>query len=199
MIRNERHDDVLVIIADHPPVNALSEALRHSLSKSVADAIVDPTVRAIVIRCDGRGFFAGADIASFGKPSSPPSLPEVVAAIEESGKPVLAAIHGNALGGGLEVALGCHFRLATKSAKLCLPEVKLGLLPGAGGTQRLPRLVGVPEALSMIVTGEPVPARHALEIGLVDRLVDDDSLEGAAIAFAREILSADTKHPQTTA
>ncbi|MDA9392217.1 3-hydroxyacyl-CoA dehydrogenase [Bradyrhizobium sp. CCBAU 45394] len=197
MIRTDRHGDVLVVIADNPPVNALSEAMRHALGKAVTAAVADPAVRAVIIRCDGRGFFAGADIASFGKPSSPPSLPAVIDAIEASEKPVLAAIHGNALGGGLEVALGCHYRIATTSAKLGLPEVKLGLLPGAGGTQRLPRLVGIPEALSMITTGEAVPARRALEIGLVDRLAGDDSLEPEAIAFAREILLL-KEHPRTS-
>lgn len=186
VIRTELHGDVLVVIANNPPVNAISAEVRSGLHEAVGQAIQDEKVRAIVIRCDGRGFFAGADIAAFGKPPSRPSLPEVIDRIEASEKPIVAAIHGNALGGGLEIALACHFRIATRSTKLGLPEVKLGLLPGAGGTQRLPRVVGVAEALPIIVTGEPVDADKALAIGLIDRVATDETLVDEAIALASE-------------
>jgi 3-hydroxyacyl-CoA dehydrogenase len=142
-------------------------------------------VKAVVIACDGRTFHAGADITEFGKPPKAPSLPEVIEAIEALDKPVVTALHGTTLGGGLEVALGAHYRLAAPSTKLGLPEVKLGLLPGAGGTQRLPRVVGVEAALSMIVKGDPIPAKKAEAMGLVDEIVPEDELRERAIAFAR--------------
>lgn len=184
-IRTERHDDVLVIISDNPPVNALGQKVRQGLADSIGQALADVSIKAVVIRCDGRTFFAGADITEFGKPPVGPSLPDVLETLEASGKPVVAAIHGTALGGGCEVALACHYRIAVPSAKLGLPEVKLGLIPGAGGTQRLPRVVGVAHALPMIVGGDPIPARQALEIGLLDAITGEDSLAADAIAFAR--------------
>lgn len=187
VITTQRVGDVLVITSNNPPVNALGQAVRAGLAAAISDAAGDASVRAVVIRCDGRTFFAGADITEFGKPPVGPSLPEVVDAIEQCAKPVIAAIHGTALGGGLEVALGCHYRIAVPSAKLGLPEVKLGLLPGAGGTQRLPRVAGVADALSMIVSGDPVKAARALEIGLIDRLASEASLADEAIAFANEV------------
>ena len=147
-----------------------------------------------MIRGEGKTFFAGADITEFGKPPQSPELGEVVDAIERSSKPVVAAIHGTALGGGLEVALGCHYRVAVPSAKLGLPEVKLGILPGAGGTQRLPRVIGVEAALPMIVTGDPIPAKRAQELALVDKIVGEGSLEADAIAFAHE-LAGRSEHP----
>ena len=186
-VRTERHDDVLVIVADSPPVNALGAAVRDGLEAAVKAGVADAAISAMVIRCDGRTFFAGADISEFGKPPRGVPLPDLVTMIEASDKPVVAAIHGTALGGGCEVALGCHYRIAAPSAKLGTPEVKLGLLPGAGGTQRLPRLVGIKAALDMIVLGDPVPARAALDAGLVDRLAGEDSLAADALAFAREV------------
>lgn len=184
-IRTERHDDVLVVISDNPPVNALGAAVRQGLKAGIEEALDDEAVKAVVVRCDGRTFFAGADITEFGKPPVEPGLGEVIDAIEDSPKPVVAAIHGTALGGGCEVALGCHYRLAVPSAKLGLPEVKLGLIPGAAGTQRLPRLVGAEAALPIVVTGDPIPAQKAQAIGLVDALAGEDSLAEDAIAFAR--------------
>ena len=181
-----RDGDILVLVADNPPVNALSAAVRQGLRDGIAQA-ADAGVRAVVIRAAGRTFFAGADITEFGKPPVEPALPVLVDLIENCPKPVVAAIHGTALGGGLEVALACHYRIAAATAKLGLPEVKLGLLPGAGGTQRLPRVVGVAEALPMIVSGAPVSAAKALAIGLVDRVTDEAGLEADAIAFAREV------------
>jgi 3-hydroxyacyl-CoA dehydrogenase len=192
------HDDVLVVTADNPPVNALAQPVRAGLAEAIAVGAADERAKALVIACAGRTFFAGADISEFGKPSQPPPLPEVITAIETCRKPVVAAIHGTALGGGLEVALGCHYRIAVPSAKLGQPEVKLGILPGAGGTQRLPRLIGVEAALSMIVSGDPVGAREALESGLVDRLAAEGALLGEAIAFARE-MAARAEHPRTSA
>ena len=166
---------VAEILVNNPPVNALGHGVRVGLLKAISAADADPAVKAIVIRCEGRTFFSGADISEFGKPPVSPSLADIILALDGARKPVVAAIHGNALGGGLELALGCHYRIATKSARLGLPEVKLGILPGAGGTQRLPRLVGVPKALEMIVFGAPIDAVEAQSLGLVDALVDDDS------------------------
>ncbi|MCC2979073.1 3-hydroxyacyl-CoA dehydrogenase NAD-binding domain-containing protein [Sphingomonas sp. IC4-52] len=186
-VRFERHDDVLVIISDSPPVNALGAGVRDGLKEGVSQGINDPAVKAMVIRCDGKTFFAGADITEFGKPPKGASLHEVIDMMDSSEKPIVAAIHGTALGGGCEVALACHYRVAVPSAVMGLPEVKLGLLPGAGGTQRLPRIVGVKAAIEMVAIGDPIPAKKAAEVGLVDRVVGEDSLEVDAIAFAREI------------
>ncbi|RZM36731.1 MAG: 3-hydroxyacyl-CoA dehydrogenase, partial [Sphingomonas sp.] len=186
-IRTERHGDVLVIVSNNPPVNALGAAVRQGLAAAIAEGAADPGVAAMVIRCDGRTFFAGADIKEFGTPPVEPSLPSVIDAIEASDKPVVAAIHGTALGGGCEVALGCHYRVAVRSAKIGTPEVKLGLLPGAGGTQRLPRIAGVKLALEMTAKGDPITAARALDAGLIDIIVGEDSLEADAIAFARDI------------
>jgi 3-hydroxyacyl-CoA dehydrogenase len=186
-IRTERHDDVLVIISNNPPVNALGAAVRQGLEAGLKQGLADASIKAMVIRCDGRTFFAGADITEFGKPFVEPGLPTVVDMIEASDKPVVAAIHGTALGGGCEVTLGCHYRIAVPSAKIGTPEVKLGLLPGAGGTQRIPRIAGVPLALEMTAKGDPISAKKALEAGLIDRLAGEDSLEADAIAFAREV------------
>jgi 3-hydroxyacyl-CoA dehydrogenase len=182
-----RDGDVVVVTADNPPVNALKHELRGGLTEALAQACDDDAVRAVVIACAGRTFFAGADITEFGKPPQAPSLHDVIAAIEAMPKPVVAALHGTALGGGFELALACHFRVAVPGARLGLPEVKLGLLPGAGGTQRLPRLVGPEKALQMIVTGEPIGAAEAREDGIIDEIVDGD-LTAAAIDFARRVV-----------
>ena len=186
VISTEKHDDVLVIISDNPPVNALGQAVREGLVAGINEAMSDDSVKAVVIRCDGRTFFAGADITEFGKPMQGPNLGEAIDRMEASDKPVVAAIHGTALGGGCEVALACHYRVAVPSAKLGLPEVKLGLIPGAAGTQRLPRVVGAEAALPMVVVGNPISAKKAESIGLVDKIVGEDSLADDAIAFARE-------------
>jgi 3-hydroxyacyl-CoA dehydrogenase len=188
MIETTLHDGILEIVMANPPVNALGAGVRQGLAKALAEAQDDPAVKAIVIRGGGKMFSGGADITEFGKPPVDPWLPQLVDAIEASAKPVVAAIHGMALGGGLEVALGCHYRIASPKAKLGLPEVSLGLLPGAGGTQRLPRLVGVEAALGMIVSGAPVPASKAAQAGLVDKLAEsDDSLAAEAISYARTL------------
>jgi 3-hydroxyacyl-CoA dehydrogenase len=190
-ITTERHDDVLVITSNNPPVNALGAAVRQGLEAGIKQGLADVNIKAMVIRCDGRTFFAGADITEFGKPMQEPALPTLVDMIEASDKPVVAAIHGTALGGGCEVTLGCHYRIAVPSAKIGTPEVKLGLLPGAGGTQRLPRVAGVPLALELTAKGDPISAKKALDAGLIDRLAGEDSLAADAIAFAREV--ADTR------
>ncbi|WP_374296534.1 3-hydroxyacyl-CoA dehydrogenase NAD-binding domain-containing protein [Sphingomonas sp.] len=191
-IRTERHGDILVIISDNPPVNALGAAVRQGLEAAVKQGIADASITAMVIRCQGRTFFAGADITEFAKPMQEPVLPMLVDMIEASDKPIVAAIHGTALGGGCEVALACHYRVAVPSAKLGTPEVKLGLLPGAGGTQRLPRVAGIPLALEMTAKGDPISARTAHDAGLIDRIVGEDSLAADALAFANEIK---TKRP----
>jgi 3-hydroxyacyl-CoA dehydrogenase len=182
-----RRGPVAVLTVSNPPVNALSHAVRSGLRDGLRQAIADAGARAIVVVCAGRTFIAGADITEFGRPPREPSLHEVLEAIEASPKPVVAAIHGTALGGGLEVALASHYRVAARTARLGLPEVKLGILPGAGGTQRLPRAVGVPRALQMIVSGEPIGAADALAEGLVDEVVDGD-LAAAGVAFAERVV-----------
>jgi 3-hydroxyacyl-CoA dehydrogenase len=185
-ISTKRHGYVLVVTSNNPPVNALGHAVRVGLVEAIEAADADDTVKAVVIVCQGQTFFAGADITEFGKPMQMPMLPMVVDIIENCTKPVVAAIHGTAFGGGLEVALASHYRVAVPSAKLGVPEVKLGLLPGAGGTQRLPRAAGVQKALEMAATGNPIGAKEAHEIGLVDRLIEGD-LEQHAVAFAEEV------------
>ena len=174
----ERRGRSAIIWIDNPPVNALSHAVRAGLLAAIEEIGNDDAVAGAVIACRGRTFIAGADVREFGRPPRAPHLPDVVAAIEASGKPVVAAIHGTALGGGLEVALGCHARVMAPDAKAGLPEVTLGLIPGAGGTQRLPRLVGLAEAATMITGGRPVGAGRAREIGLAE-IVADDPLEAA--------------------
>ena len=184
----DRRGRVAVLTVNNPPVNALSQHVRQGLDEGLKKAVDDPAVSAIVITCAGRTFIAGADITEFGKPPTPPSLHAVLDVIERSSKPVIAAIHGTALGGGLEVTLACHYRVGVKDARFGLPEVKLGLLPGAGGTQRLPRVVGVEKALSMMVSGDPIRAEEALKHGLLDEIVDGD-LTAAGVAFAEKVLN----------
>jgi 3-hydroxyacyl-CoA dehydrogenase len=188
-VTTQRHDDVLVITVNNPPVNALSWHVREGLKTGFEQAANDPAIKAIVLRCDGATFIAGADITEFGKTMQGPDLHSVLAFMEECPKPTVAAIHGTALGGGLETALCCHYRIAVPSAKLGVPEVKLGLLPGAGGTQRLPRLVGVEAAANMCSLGEPLTATKAHEMGLVDRLAGEENLASDAIAYARELIA----------
>ncbi len=181
--------DIGVVTLNSPPVNALSAVVREGLKGAFEGAIADPAVKAIVLICDGKTFIAGADITEFGKAMTGPNLQDVQAIIENSPKPVVAAIHGTALGGGLEVALVANYRVAVPSAKAGLPEVNIGLLPGAGGTQRLPRIVGVEKALEMVTSGQHVPAKAALAMGLFDELVEEGNLRAGAIAFARKVLA----------
>jgi 3-hydroxyacyl-CoA dehydrogenase len=185
-ISTRKHGDVLIILSNNPPVNALGAAVRQGLVDAIEQAEADDGVHAVVIACEGQTFFAGADITEFGKPPVMPWLPQVVDRIEDCTKPVVAAIHGTALGGGLEVALACHYRVAVPSAKLGTPEVKLGLLPGAGGTQRLPRVAGVKKALEMCATGNPIGAREGFDCGLIDRLVEGELIPHA-VGYAEEV------------
>ncbi|HXY99870.1 MAG TPA: 3-hydroxyacyl-CoA dehydrogenase NAD-binding domain-containing protein [Stellaceae bacterium] len=178
-VRYERRGSTGVITVDNPPVNALSKAVRQGLVDCLMQGLGDEAAKTLVVIGAGRTFIAGADIKEFGKPLEPPDLNFVIAGIETASKPVIAAIHGTALGGGLEVALACHYRVAVPAAQVGLPEVKLGLLPGAGGTQRLPRLIGVKPALDIITTGDFVRAGKASELGILDAIVEGDLLEGA--------------------
>ena len=184
-VKYELESNIGVISVDYPPVNALSQAVRQGLHDAIT-AAQDDASEAVVIVCDGRTFIAGADITEFGKPAVEPFLTDLLNTIEASVKPVVAAIHGTALGGGFETALASHYRCALESAKFGFPEVKLGILPGAGGTQRAPRLAGVEAALDLMTSGNPVGASRALGLGLIDRIVDGD-LREAAIAWAREL------------
>ncbi|MGH1349298.1 MAG: 3-hydroxyacyl-CoA dehydrogenase NAD-binding domain-containing protein [Methyloligellaceae bacterium] len=179
---------IAIVEINNPPVNALSHAVRSGLKEKVTEASANADVDAIIVACIGRTFAAGADITEFGKPPQEPSLPDVINSIEASEKPVVAAIHGTAFGGGFEIALGCHFRVAVKSAQVGLPEVKLGLIPGAGGTQRLPRLIGPVLALEPIVTGNPMGADKAEKLGILDEVYDDNLLENA-LSFTQKVLS----------
>ena len=185
----EKDGNISIITLNSPPVNALSAPVREGLHKGITEARNDGESEAIIIICEGRTFIAGADISEFGQEPKGPSLFEVQEFIEDSNKPVIAAIHGTALGGGLEVALTCHYRIAVPSAKCGLPEVNLGLLPGAGGTQRLPRVVGVEKALQMVTSGQHIPAKQCLEMGLVDEIAAEDGLKEDSINFAKKIVS----------
>jgi len=182
-------DGIGLITIDSPPVNALSHRVRVALDEGFRKFANDPEVQGIVLLCAGRTFIAGADITELNKPLVEPSLREVVDLIEQGSKPVVAAIHGTALGGGYEMALICHYRIAVPSAQVGLPEVKLGLLPGGGGTQRLPRLIGPEIALDVMIKGDPVPAPEALRLGMIDALAEEGKLKEGAIAFVRKLLA----------
>ncbi len=187
VVTTQDRGDVRVITIDNPPVNALSVAVVTGLKDAVEGAVADDKIVAMVVTGAGRAFIAGADIREFGKPrpKDAPTLHEVLIFMDEPAKPIVAALNGVALGGGLEVALGCNYRVAGLKAQVGLPEVNLGLIPGAGGTQRLPRVTGVETALDMIVTGRPARADKAKDLGIVDALADGDLID-AAVDFARE-------------
>ena len=192
-----QHDDIGVITIDNPPVNALGQAVRQGLVEAVTRGIEDGQARALLLVAKGRTFIAGADIREFGKPPQAPLLPDVIRHLESSRKPIVVALHGTALGGGLEVALGCQLRVALPGTRVGLPEVKLGLLPGAGGTQRLPRLAGVEAALDLITSGRFASADEALSLGIIDTIRDADSPLDAGLSVAREML-AGTLEPRVT-
>lgn len=198
-VTTQLHGQVLVITVNNPPVNALSAAVRQGLFAAIEQADADAGTKAVLIVSEGKTFIAGADIREFGKPPVQPSLPNVCSRIEACSKPVVAALQGAALGGGLEVALGAHYRLALPAVKVGLPEVDLGLMPGAGGTQRAPRLMGVKAAAEFMLSGKPIGAQAALQAGLVDRIVDganavasDDTHPAlqAGLAYANELLAS---------
>src|SRR5216684_4399323 len=191
LVRFERDGGIGIITIDNPPVNALSPGVPEGIVAAVDKGNADPAVKAMVLIGAGRSFIAGADIRQFGRgPSTAPSGRRPYDVLDDSAKPVVAAIHGYALGGGLEIALACHYRVAVPSGKVGLPEVQIGILPGAGGTQRLPRLIGPKAALEMITSGRHVPADEACRLGIVDEIVPEADLKGAAIAFARRIADA---------
>jgi 3-hydroxyacyl-CoA dehydrogenase len=190
----ERDGEVATVTVDNPPVNALGQTLRQALWDAVGTLDADPSVRAVVLICAGRTFIAGADVTEFGKPPMPPHLPDLVDRLEQAAKPWVGAIHGSALGGGFEVAMGCRFRVALESASVGLPEVTLGIVPGASGTTRTPRLAGVEAAVEMVTTGRPVKAAKALSMGLVDKVVTAD-LRAEAVAFARAALTQPLPQP----
>ncbi len=196
-VTTQLHGHVLVITVNNPPVNALSAAVRQGLFAAIEQADAEPDAKAVLIVSEGKTFIAGADIREFGKPPVLPSLPEVCNRIEACNKPVVAALQGAALGGGLEVALGAHYRLALPAVKVGLPEVDLGLMPGAGGTQRAPRLMGVKAAAEFMLSGKPIGAQAALQAGLIDRIVDTANAAAsdgnrpaldAGLAYANELL-----------
>jgi 3-hydroxyacyl-CoA dehydrogenase len=190
VVIEERRGDIALISIDHPPVNALAHAVRSALLGAVIAADGDPKVRAMVIRGVGRHFVAGADIREFDQDPRAPLLNDVLKRIEASSKPVVAAMHGAALGGGLELALACHYRIASPGASFGLPEIRLGLLPGSGGTQRLPRLIGAAPALALMLSRDPIQCARAAELGIIDRLAEDSDVEAAALAYAREIAAS---------
>lgn len=191
-------DNVAQITISNPPVNALSQQVRKGIMDCIDQFSADATASIVVLHGSGRLFLGGADISEFGKPPQPPGLPDVVNYIEACNKPVVAAMHGAALGGGLEVAMGAHYRIATEGTKLGMPEVKLGLIPGAGGTQRLPRLVGMDTALKMITSGQPASCDEALQSGLIDKLVSVPDIQAAGVEFAKQILAGDFQDVRRT-
>src|SRR5271163_416677 len=184
--RFEKRGDVGIIWVNNPHVNAISVGVRTAIIDGVTKLAQDAEIKVGVLACEGRTFMAGADITEFGKPPLSPGLHEALRSLENSAKPIVAAIFGTALGGGLEVALACHYRVAVATAKVGLPEVKLGILPGAGGTQRLPRLIGIEAALDMIISGDPIGAGPAAKAGVIDKLIDGDLLEGA-VRYAKDL------------
>ena len=196
-VRHQIQGEILQITVDNPPVNALSAAVRRGLLAAIEAADAEPRVKAVLIVGQGANFIAGADIREFGQTPQPPSLPEVCNRIEACSKPVVAALRGAALGGGLEIAMAAHYRVALADAKLGLPEVQLGLMPGAGGTVRAPRLIGAEAALELMLSGRHVKAKEALSLGLVDRLAEGDDAVAAGLAYAQALLAADASVRRT--
>jgi len=191
LIQYSTRGTVGIISVNSPPVNALSHGVRKGISDGLDQAAADAYVKAVVLICEGRTFIAGADITEFSKPMEEPDLNQVIAKLEAFEKPVIAAIHGTALGGGLELSMGCHHRCAVASAKCGQPEVNLGIPPGAGGTQRLPRLAGVEKAVEMIAGGRPISATEGHALGLIDKIIEGNLLDGA-VAFAESLPSDGT-------
>jgi 3-hydroxyacyl-CoA dehydrogenase len=180
-------DGIGFVVVDNPPVNALGQAVREGIAGGIKAAEADENVEAVVLIAEGRTFPAGADITEFGKPPMPPALPDVCQVIEDCEKPVIAALHGTALGGGFEIALSAHYRVALGTAKIGLPEVNLGLLPGASGTQRMPRITGAGPALDLMLSGKPIGAKTAMQMGVIDEVVEGD-LKASAVAYARRLI-----------
>src|SRR5215831_4137194 len=185
----QRHGDVAVIVVDNPPVNTITAAARAAMTDALKQVAADRSIRAVLLRCVGNNFFTGADINEFSGPPKEAEYRALWASFEGLAVPMIAAMHGSSIGGGLELALSCHYRIATPGAKFMLPEVTLGIIPGAGGTQRLPRLIGPDNALRMILDAKPVPADKALELGLIDAIVEGDFIDGA-LRYARELIAS---------
>ena len=191
-VQFRQEGEIAVITVDRPPVNALNTAVRRGLVEALGRAQREPAVGAVVLTGAGRTFIAGADITEFDRPPQSPSTIDVIAAVEQMGKPVIAALHGTPLGGGFEIALACDFRIAAPGTRVGLPEIKLGVIPGAGGVQRLPPLIGMERAMAMILSGETMAAEEALALGLIDAILDGDRI-GEAVAFARRVLAEKRK------
>jgi 3-hydroxyacyl-CoA dehydrogenase len=191
VVSTELKGAIAVIRIDSPPVNAISLAVREGVIEAFSRVKEDENIRGAVLCCAGRTFIAGADISEFGKSIPGPTLLDMLACIEGCGKLVVVAIHGTALGGGLETSMACNYRIAVKGARVGLPEVHLGLLPGAGGTQLLPRLNGVAPALEAMLSGRMIPVSEAAELGVIDRVVEDD-LENEAISYAQSLIDSDS-------
>src|SRR5687767_8295907 len=172
IVQLQRQDDIAVILVDNPPVNMITAAARAGMSEALATVAADPAIRAVILRCGGNNFFTGADINEFSGPPKEAEYRELWARFEGLKVPMIAAMHGSSIGGGLEITLACHYRVATPTAKFMLPEVTLGIIPGAGGTQRLPRLIGLEATLRMIFDAKPIDAPKALELGLIDEIID---------------------------
>src|SRR5688572_12112259 len=189
IVELQRHGDVAVIVVDNPPVNTITAAVREGLFDALAKVAADKSARALVVRCEGNNFFTGADINEFSGPPKEAEFRDLFGRFEGLKIPVVAAMHGTSMGGGLEFTLACHYRVATPGAKFALPEVTLGIIPGAGGTQRLPRLIGLDGALRMIFDAKPIDAAKARELGLIDEIIAGDFVTGA-IAFANELVAA---------
>jgi 3-hydroxyacyl-CoA dehydrogenase len=188
IVELQRHGDIAVIVVDNPPVNTITAAARTGMTDAIRQVAADQSVRAVLLRTGGNNFFTGADINEFSGPPKEAEYRELWARFEGLQVPMVAAMHGSAIGGGLELALACHYRIATPTAKFMLPEVTLGIIPGAGGTQRLPRLIGLDNALRMIFDAKPVDAPRARELGLIDAIIEGDFVAGA-LAFARELVA----------
>src|SRR5262245_60568356 len=196
IVQIQRHDDIAVIVVDNPPVNTITAAARAGMREALDALAADKSGRAVVLRCAGNNFFTGADINEFSGPPKEAEYRELWAKFEGLHIPMIAAMHGSSIGGGLELALACHYRIAPATAKFMLPEVTLGIIPGAGGTQRLPRLIGMENALRMILDARPVDAAKALELGLIDEIIEGD-LAAGALRFARRLI-ADGDGPRRT-
>jgi 3-hydroxyacyl-CoA dehydrogenase len=183
----ESRGNVAVALVDRPPVNAIDAGVRAGLLNAIARAAADPAIDALVVACAGRTFMSGADLSELGSSIPPPPYAELLGALENFAKPVVAAMHGTPMGGGVEIAMACHYRCCTAGTRLGMPEITLGILPGAGGTQRLPRLVGIEGALDLLLSGAPIDAKRARELGLIDEIIGDDVVEGG-VAFARQLI-----------
>src|SRR4051812_22430914 len=189
IVELQRHGDIAVIVVDNPPVNTITAAARAAMTEALKQVAADTSLRAVVLRCAGNNFFTGADINEFSGPPKEAEYRELWARFEGLTVPMIAAMHGSSIGGGLEVTLACHYRVATPTAKFMLPEVTLGIIPGAGGTQRLPRLIGPDPALRMILDAKPVGADKALELGLIDAIIPGDFAPGS-LRYATELAAS---------